>query len=489
MKFTKVLILTVLAVLAVLIVHACNGGSASPRPSRPAKNIILLVGDGMGPEVVGLARDYSQTINKRELWIERAIAEGRLALVHASALGTLATDSAAAATALATGERTVNGMISISPQGRPLTTILEMAKKNSRSTGLVTTTRLTHATPACFAAHVEERDSEGEIAQQMFEAGVDVMLGGGLAYWVPEDTGVSDFGKLTPVAGAGAQSERTDGSNLLERAAAAGYEIATNRDELLAARAGKKLLGLFAASHMPYALDRRSDDAANTPSLAEMTEAALAILSKNQKGFFLMVEGGRIDHAAHNNDIASLIADTIDFDNAVGVARAFAKKTGETAVFITADHATGAPCVTARYMEEVGDTVYPDDGVLKAISRQNASFEYLGYAIGKKLSAGDIKKLVREHIGVELTDGEAAFILKGEPVSPFHVIKPKYRQLGYPMLALARVVGTRYGIAWATAEHYATPVLLVGYGSRADIVHGYVENTDIFRIMRTAGGL
>lgn len=486
MKSTRIL---VYVFFATFIACGRSGGLATTRPSPPAKNIILLIGDGMGPEVIGLAKDYAQIMEKRELWIERIVSEGRLALVHASALGTLVTDSAAAATAMATGERTANGMISMSPQGKPLTTILEIAQKGSRSVGIVTTTRLTHATPACFVAHVEERDSEAEIAEQLLDGGIDILLGGGLAHWVPQDRPVSDFGKLAPVAGAGGKSERKDTLNLLEKAAAAGYRLATNRDELLTPAKETKLLGLFAVSHLPYALDRQPDDAANVPSLAEMTKAALEMLSKNEKGFFLMVEGGRIDHAAHNNDIASLMADTLDFDDAVGVAYAFAKKQEDTAVFVTADHATGAPCLTARYSEEFGDTVYPDSEALKAVSRQEASFEYLGYLIGKRPSSVELKKLVREHVGIELTDAEAAFVLKGEPVSPFHVIKPKYREMGYPMLALGRVLGTRYGIAWPTAEHYAIPVLLAGYGGRADVVHGYIENTDVFRMMRTAGGL
>jgi len=249
------------------------------------------------------------------------------------------------------------------------------------------------------------------------------------------------------------------------------------------------MLGLFAASHLPYALDRRPDDTANVPSLAEMTDAALKVLSKNKNGFFLMVEGGRIDHAAHNNDVAALIAETIDFDDAVGVAYAFARKQRNTAVFITADHATGAPCLSVRYSEEMGDTVYPDESVLRKISRQDASFEYIVYSFSVEPTVEKLKNLVSEHTGIEISDEEAMFIIRAGPLSPFHVIKPKYRKLGYPMLALGRALGPEYATAWATAEHYAEPVPLIGYGPRTEQVRGYIDNADIFEIMRAAGGL
>ena len=483
----RVALLCLMFILLAVVVS----GAAQPEATtaQPAANTILLIGDGMGPEVIELAKDYASVIEKRQLWIEKVISEGNLALVHTPPLGKLVTDSAAAATALATGQKTVNEAVSVTPQGKALPTILEMARNRLRSTGIVTTTRLTHATPACFAAHGVDRDSESNLAEQMLEAGVDVMMGGGMQYWIPGGEVPPETVRLSAAAGAGAKSEREDNINLLGRAAEAGYKLVSNQNELLGAGKADRLLGLFAASHLPYALDRRLDDAANVPSLAEMTEKAIEILSKNKGGFFLMVEGGRIDHAAHNNDAAAMIADMIDFDAAVGVAYAFAKKDPRTVIFITADHATGAPCLSARYSDEAGQTIYPDAEFLRKIYRQDASFEFIMSELAKKPTAEELKRLVSNHIGVQLSDKEAAFVMKAEPISPFHVTKPKYRKIGYPTFALARLLGTQYGIAWATAEHYAAPAVLVGYGAHADLVHGYVENTDVFKIMKTAGGL
>lgn len=473
------------AILVISILAVCRAGIADPissDSSKPAKNIILLIGDGMGPAAIGLAKDYARIIEGGGLWMERAFSEGHIALVQAPALGALVTDSAAAATAIATGERVANETVSLSAEGKPLTTILDLAEKGSRSTGLVTTTRLTHATPACFAAHIEDRDAENEIAALMLASGADVMMGGGLRHWIPEDMEASDF------AGYAGESKRKDETDLVEEAKKKGYRFVTNKDELAAARGADKVLGLFSDSHLPYALDRSPDDKTKGPSLVEMTKAALDILSRNENGFFLMIEGGRIDHAAHANDVAAMLADAIEFDEAVGVALVFAKKHERTAVFITADHVTGGPCLSARYSDEAGRAVYPNAANLKKIARQDASFEYILTELAKNISPAELKRLVSKHAGIEISDEDAAFVLKGEPLSPFHVIKPKYRRFGYPALALGRVLGIEYGVTWATGEHFSEPVLLIGCGARADLVRGYIDNTGVFTIMKTAGG-
>jgi alkaline phosphatase len=448
-----------------------------------------MIGDGMSVDVLGLTQQYAQALQQRDLWMEKIMSEGHLALVNVSPLQEVVTDSAAAATALATGEKTLNGLVSVSPDGKTLETILELAKRDSRTTGLVTTTRLTHATPACFAAHLGNRNSEAAIAEQMLDTGVDVLLGGGLSAWIPKGTKVSDFGAFSPAAGADAVSGRKDKKNLIQKASQQGYKLVTNREELLSSRGTAKLLGLFAASHVPYALDRQPGDGANVPSLAEMTSAALEILSRNKAGFFLMVEGGRIDHAAHNNDAAAMLAETIDFDEAVGAAHMFAKQHPNTIVLVTADHATGAPALSARYSDEARKTLYPGDDEFRRIGRQDASFEYIMFELSKEPSVQRLQTLVRNHAGVEITGEQARFILDAKPISPFHVIKPQYRKFGYPTLALGRVLGVQYGTSWATAEHYASPLLLVGYGPRSQLLHGYIENTDIFRLMKTAAGL
>jgi alkaline phosphatase len=467
-----------------------EAGSAGQEQLQPAKNIILLIGDGMSMEIIGLMRDYARIMEGKELYIERLMEEGSLTLVHAAPLDKLVIDSSAAATALATGQKTGNGIISMTPDGVALPTIIELAKKASKSTGLVTTTTLSHATPACFAAHALERNSEADIAGQLAESGVDVMMGGGLIYWIPKGGKVGEFARVTPGAGADAASAREDGANLLEKISASGYQIVYNRDDLPALKNAQKMLGLFAASHLPYALDRMPNDAAaNVPSLAEMTQAALTLLSRNKNGFFLMVEGGRIDHAAHNQDVAAMIAEALDFDKAVGAAYEFARSNQQTALFITADHATAAPSLSARYVDSAGETLYPDEQTVNKIAGQDASFEYLFSLLKKEPTPRKLKTLVDQHTTVRISLAKAADILRAKPLTPFFVVKPRYRKYAYPMQALGRELGVEYSIAWATAEHFAEPVVFISSGAMEEKTRGYLEQSDIFGIMKAAGGL
>jgi alkaline phosphatase len=482
----------VFAIVVLFLWSSLGSPAWSAEPARspePAKNIILFIGDGMGVEVLALLHDYNRVTGRSRPFIEKIMEEGHLSLAHVSSADKLVIDSAAAATALATGKKTINGMVAMTPDGGCPPTILELAKGASRSTGIVTTTSLSHATPACFVAHAEERKSEAEIAEQMVEAGVTVMMGGGLAYWIPQGRTVSQFAPLSPISGAEDESEREDDTNLLEKSAAAGYRIVYNRSQLLAEETSAKLIGLFAAAHIPYALDRTPDDHANAPSLAEMTRAALERLSLNENGFFLMVEGGRIDHAAHNHDIAALLGDALDFDQALGVAYEFARGHAQTALFVTADHATAAPSLTARYVDRKKKTIYPDEDSLRKIARQDASFEALLLEMGKEMSPAALRSWVSEHTAVAISVKESAEILRAGPLTAFHVIKPRYRKFGYPMQALGRILGEEYMIAWATAEHYSEPAFFISFGEAAKPQNGYLEQADVFDIMKTTGGL
>ncbi|MCW4014354.1 MAG: alkaline phosphatase, partial [Candidatus Bathyarchaeota archaeon] len=225
------------------------------------------------------------------------------------------TDSAASGTALATGYKTNNGRVSLSTSGETLTTVVEVAEEYGASTGIVTNTRVTHATPACFMAHVSSRGMESTIAHQILESGVDVVLGGGSTY----------FGSLDPES--------------------AGYTVVTGTTDLLGFDSGK-VLGLFAPGYMSYDDSR---DPEVEPSVAEMTSKSIELLSGDPDGFFLMVEGGRIDFASHDNDFDATMSEVFAFDEAVMAALEYASTRNDTLVLVTADHETGGLMIVGGY--------------------------------------------------------------------------------------------------------------------------------------------
>ncbi len=284
-----------------------------------SRSIILMIGDGMGYEHMSLAGlvEYNAT---GTLSFETLTWN---ASVITSSLDAEITDSAAAGTAIATGNKTNNNMIAVTPSGEPLETILEIAQKLNKSTGLVTTTMIQHATPAAFMTHVESRSDYSEITSQIVEqAGVDVLMGGGLQHF---------------------------SQNQLNTMASNGYTLVTNRTALLDFTSGK-ILGLFADSYMD---EERYRDYTATPSILEMTNKSIELLSQDEDGFFLMVEGGQIDFAGHDNDRIGVALETIEFDKAVALALEFVQDNPDTILIVTADHETGGMKVVGHNLDDV----------------------------------------------------------------------------------------------------------------------------------------
>jgi alkaline phosphatase len=276
-------------------------------PDAEVRNVIYLIGDGMGFEHVELTRLHAEPTQK--LWMELFPVKGQQ--VTRSANHDV-TDSAAAGTALACGIKTNNGMLGMNPNKVPYSSILELLDRKGWRTGLVATSSITHATPAAFSAHVDSRGKEREIALQQAAGGVDVMLGGGTKHWKDETYAL---------------------------AAAAGYTVVTSRDAMLAHKSGP-LVGLFAEDGMTTF--------APEPMLHEMTATAIGLLSAKgsdwfapKPRFFLMVEGSQIDWAGHANDTERMVRQTLLFDMAVREALEFARRDGNTLVIVTSDHETG----------------------------------------------------------------------------------------------------------------------------------------------------
>jgi len=301
-------------------------GCAKARPGK----VILFVGDGMGlaqreaARVGGFGPAGRLAMDQLE----------QISLITTYSASGYTTDSAAGATAWSAGCKTNNRFLAMSPDSTAVRTILEYARDAGYGTGLVTTTTLTHATPAAFAAHNSDRGAEAQIAEQMLATGAEVMLGGGRSFWMPK----SQTG-----------SKREDERDLLAEARSAGYEVVQSAGELsrLDLSRPRRLLGLFAEGHLPYRYDWQDEQ---VPELAVLTRTALELLDHNERGFFLMVEGGRIDHACHNNDANRAVWEAIAFDQAVAEGIQYARRRNDTLVIVVADHETGGMSVgTACY--------------------------------------------------------------------------------------------------------------------------------------------
>ncbi|NLL43498.1 MAG: alkaline phosphatase [Firmicutes bacterium] len=314
---TLLIVSFVMFVLPILTVQ--TGEAAS------VKNVILLIGDGMGINHITAARISGEKGAYSRLNLDTMPYTGFSINFSTSSL---ITDSAAAATALATGFRTDNGRLATLPDGTPVMSIMLKAKERGQSTGIVTTAKITDATPAAFLVNADSRTFERTIAQDMLNTQTDVLLGGGA-----DAFGINPFTR-EPKARA-----------LINQALEDGYTYVYDRDSLLNLEIteGSKLIGLFMGGGMSFELTRFPTE----PSLSEMMLKALEIVGQNPGGFFLMVEGARIDTAGHSNSPAEMIGDLLAFDQAVGLALDFARANSATLVLVTADHETGGFAVTS----------------------------------------------------------------------------------------------------------------------------------------------
>lgn len=290
------------------------------------KNIILLIGDGMGVSQVfaGL------TANRGSLFIENCKYIG---FSKTQSSDNYITDSAAGGTAISAGVKTYNGAIGVDVSGVPVKTILEEASEKGLATGLVSTSSITHATPASFIAHQPDRNMYEEIAADFLNTEIDVFIGGGIDHF----------------------TKRKDGRNLAEELQNKGYLVETDIKTIKKVKTGK--LAGFTASVHNGRMDARGD------MLPVATKTAINILDNNEKGFFLMVEGSQIDWGGHASSTVYIVEDMLDFDKVVGQALAFAAKDKETLVIVTADHETGGMALTGGNIEEgVVKGAYPTKG-------------------------------------------------------------------------------------------------------------------------------
>ncbi len=343
---------------AVLFVYCSIPGlSADTGISDPSDdiphNIILFIGDGMGTAHITAARTAAG-----KLHMERLDAGG---LLTTHPYEGFITDSAASGTAIATGQKTRNGMISRAPDHRDLKTVLEYAEEMQKSTGIVVTSSVTHATPAVFLAHVDDRSDNDRIAEQIAGSDVDVLFGGGLAYFIPRSS---------------EGSKREDEKDLL-RMLGERLDIALTAEEF-------EELGDSAGAAAFTALRHPGNASERGISLAGMTAKAIRILSKDPDGFFLMVEGSQIDWEGHDNSTEGVIAETVDFDDAVGAGMDFAEEDGRTLVIVTSDHETGGFAIHDGSVDKRTVT----EGRFTTGSHTGSMIPILAYGPGARLLGG-----------------------------------------------------------------------------------------------------
>jgi alkaline phosphatase len=462
------------AATSAVLLAACGSDSSNDAP----KNVIFFLGDGMGMTTQTAARIY-KVGEDGELTMDTL---PETAFVRTYSNNAQVTDSAPSMAAYMTGVKMNNEVISMTAEtsafdatgkdylsgtdstcpasgnGSAVTTLLELAKSAGRSTGAVTTTRVTHATPAATYSHICHRDGENTIAAQAVPGGVgynsalgdglDVLLGGGRQFFLPTSAG----------------GKRTDGRDLTAEFVTKGYTYVANKTQFDAAAASstKKLVGLFTSSHMSYDIDR---DSSVEPSLAEMTGKAIDILSKNEKGFFLMVEGGRIDHALHETTARKALQDTVAFDDAIKTAIDKMKLKDadlkNTLIVVTADH--DHTLVLNGYAARTGKTTDANPGVLGLLKNyvtgalgadvDGNPFTIIGFGNGEN----------RPATRTALTDAQVA-------------AKTYHQEAAIPM-----------GVGSET--HGGTDVFLGAIGRGADKFTGVITNTEVFNLIRQSVGL
>ncbi|MGG7143292.1 alkaline phosphatase [Clostridium nigeriense] len=416
-----------------------------------AKNVIMLIADGMSTEGVTLARQVKgENLSMDEISVGSVITSW--------ANGPI-TDSAPGGTVYASGEKTNNKYIGTSVNDTPMASILEGAESVGKATGIIATSEITHATPADFTAHTNNRKYYNQILQQQINQDMEVVLGGG-------------FNKPSGFTSEVSEDEfNTYYEDQINNIQEEGFDFITTKDEL-ESYGGDKLWGSFADADLKYDFDRQSDNDNVQPSLGEMTEKAIEVLNKDEDGFFLMVEGSKIDWAAHANNTVGIVSDILAFDEAVKVAVEFAKADGNTVVVVTTDHGNSGISIGSNYynenIESYDKATYENTTYI--LKNAKITEERFNTIVSGK-SDEEIIALAKQYYGIDLTDEELS-IVKGEI--------GEGRQVG-----IREVIARRVGIGYTTGGHTGEQIYLGVYSpSNVELLEGVVDNTEVNKYMQ-----
>jgi alkaline phosphatase len=433
-------------------------GKGSGKPKKRPKNIIFCVSDGMSAGVLALAnqlseRHYGKTTTWTKLLRDPRAVHG---MCETSSLSSLVTDSAGASSAWGSGVKHWNRMLNTLPNGAETQPILSILREKAKmNTGLVTTASITHATPAGFTICHPSREEQDKIAEKYLKSGVQVFMGGGKRFF---------------------------SADLIERFKKDGYAYSEGRSDLKNLKQGGKFLGLWADNQVPYEIDRVNDAQllGKVPSLAEMAIAAIRALDGSSEGFMLQIEGARIDHAAHQNDIGGVLQDQIAFEEAVKIALDFAERDGETLVIVTSDHGNANPGLIGA-----GSEYFDSTSGLALIPKMKISYESLVPKIAGK-SEGDMLDMIRELLGIGLSAEESKLMrMVADGTTPLKTID-QY-QIIQSHLALATSNHTH--VCWSGRQHSSDHTILTAIGPGAELFGGKVINTEFFQKILSLRGL
>ncbi|MBQ8998140.1 MAG: alkaline phosphatase [Clostridium sp.] len=432
-------------------IHSSKSDVAYANERGKAKNVIMLIADGMSTEAITLARH-----TKGDSLAMDEISVG--SVITSWANGPI-TDSAPGGTVYAAGEKTNNKYIGTSVNDTPMASILEGAESVGKATGIIATSEITHATPGDFTAHTNNRKYYNQILQQQINQDMEVVLGGGFN---------KPSGFSSEVSTEEFESYYEEQVNNIKEE---GFDFITTRDQLTSYN-GDKLWGSFADADLKYDFDRQSDNDNVQPSLAEMTNKAIEVLNKDEDGFFLMVEGSKVDWAAHANNTVGIVSDILAFDEAVKEAIEFAKADGNTVVVVTTDHGNSGITIGSSYynenIESYDKATY--ENTTDLLKNATITEERFNEIVSGK-SNDEIKALAKKYYGIDLNDEELA-IVKGE--------QGEGRQVGIRV-----VIARRVGIGYTTGGHTGEQIYLGVYApSDVELLEGVVDNTEVNKYMQ-----
>ncbi len=428
--------------------------------NRKAKNIILLVSDGMSTGTLNMADLYLNRktgvgSNWLQLYKDNRVSR---ALMDTASASSIVTDSAAASSSWGGGFRVKNGSLNVGPDGEVHLPIWQKFKKVGKMAGCVTTVPITHATPAGFCVNSKSRNSQEDIADMYLELGFDIMMGGGQKYFDA--------------------SSRKDKKDMFAAFSAKGYQVVRNRAEMMQTSNEKPVLGVFDEDALPYSIDRNSDEKLKQtiPTLAEMAQKAINRMKNHPKGFVLQIEAGKVDWAAHANDIGGLIYDQVAFDDAIKVAINFAEKDKNTLVIITTDHGNANPGVIyGKNANANFDTIqkykHTNEWILNAIhptSTLSQVKEIVDFANGSAISDEDAKIVLSYYDGLHKEDGGVY----------------NYKKL--PFKAFAEMQQKTNSVGWISMDHSADYVELAAFGPGSQLLKPFIKNTDLHYLMLQA---